>query len=249
MHYPSVPSVETRTKLSTLIDLLRLRSFNEPTQTAYRFLADAPAGVTYAELDLRARAIAAWLQSRRLQNERALLLYPPGLDFIAAFFGCIYAGTIAVPSRLPQTKRDRLQTIANDSQAACVLSLGQDLTRIAREPWTTGLQLLATDAVPMDEADDWREPSSNNRSLAYLQYTSGSTSTPKGVMVTHANVLENSAYIQHGFEHGPESVSLSWLPHFHDMGLVDGIIQPLYSGFTGLLMSPAALLQNPARWL
>src|SRR5690349_8370672 len=247
MHYPSVHSVETRTNLSTLIDLLRLRSFNEPTQTAYRFLADEQASVTYAELDLRARAIAAVLQSRRLQNERALLLYPPGLDFIAAFFGCIYAGTIAVPSRLPQTKRDRLQAIADDAQAACVLTLGEELGRIKREPWASRLQLLATDTVPLDHADDWREPSSG--SLAYLQYTSGSTSTPKGVMVTHANVLENSAYIQHGFEHGSNSVSLSWLPHFHDMGLVDGIIQPLYSGFTGLLMSPAAFLQDPARWL
>jgi amino acid adenylation domain-containing protein/non-ribosomal peptide synthase protein (TIGR01720 family) len=252
MHYPSLRSVETETKLSTLIDLLRFRSLNEPTPTAYRFLADEEsASITYGELDLRARGVAALLQRKGLQQERALLLYPPGLDFIVAFFGCLYAGTIAVPVSWQQSKRGmaRLQAIAADAQAACVLTTQRELSRVERGPWPRRIDWLASDEVAGDVAGDWREPATNGYALAYLQYTSGSTSTPKGVMVTHANVLENSAYIQHGFEHGPESVSLSWLPHFHDMGLVDGIIQPLYSGFTGLLMSPASLLQNPARWL
>src|ERR1700754_607137 len=246
MHYPSLYPVETETKLSTLIDLLRFRSLNEPTLPAYRFLADdSETSITYGELDLRARAVAALLQSRGLQRERMLLLYPPGLDFIAAFFGCLYAGAVAVPASLPQTRRGfgRFQAIASDAQAAGVLTTRQVLSRFE------GLDWLTSDDLSDDEARHWREPSTNSEALAYLQYTSGSTSTPKGVMVTHANILENSAYIQNGFEHSPESVSLSWLPHFHDMGLVDGIIQPLYSGFTGLLMSPAALLQNPARWL
>jgi len=252
MHYPSVRPVETETKLSTLIDLLRFRSLNEPTLTAYRFLADEESvSITYGELDLRARAVAALLQGKGLQQERALLVYPPGLDFIVAFFGCLYAGTIAVPASLPQAKRGmaRLQAIADDAQAACVLTTRHELSRFEREPWTLGIDWLVSDEIAGDVAADWREPATNGEALAYLQYTSGSTSTPKGVMVTHANVLENSAYIQHGFEHGPQSVSLSWLPHFHDMGLVNGIIQPVYSGFTGLLMPPAALLQNPARWL
>ncbi|HKR12409.1 MAG TPA: amino acid adenylation domain-containing protein [Pyrinomonadaceae bacterium] len=236
---------------STLIDLLRFRSLNEPTLTAYRFLADdesEPSSITYGALDLRARAVAALLQNRGLQGERVLLLYPPGLDFIAAFFGCLYAGAVAVPASLPQTKRGlgRFQAIASDAQAAAALTTRQVLSRI--EPFEC-LTIFTSDDLSQDEAAGWREPVTNGETLAYLQYTSGSTSTPKGVMVTHANVLENSAYIQHGFDHGPASVSLSWLPHFHDMGLVDGIIQPLYSGFTGLLMSPAALLQNPARWL
>ncbi len=254
MLYPSLHPVETRTSLSTLIDLLRHRGLNEPTLEAYRFLADAEdatSSITYGELDLRARAIAAFLQSKGLEQERALLLYPAGLDFIAAFFGCLYAGTIAVPASLPQTKRGlaRLRTIAEDAQAACVLTTGEFLSKIEREVWANRVVCVASEAIDSAEAAGWREPMIDGHSLAYLQYTSGSTSTPKGVMVTHANVLENSAYIQHGFEHGPESVSLSWLPHFHDMGLVDGIIQPLYSGFLGLLMSPATLLQNPARWL
>lgn len=252
MHYPSLRSVETETKLSTLIELLRFRSLNGPTLTAYRFLADEEsASITYGELDLRARSVAALLQGKGLQQQRALLLYPPGLDFIVAFFGCLYAGTIAVPASLPQGKRGmaRLQAIAGDAQAACVLTTTQDLAKIERGPWARRVEWLASDVVAEDVAAGWREPVTNDDALAYLQYTSGSTSTPKGVMATHANVLENSAYIQHGFEHDSQSVSLSWLPHFHDMGLVDGIIQPLYSGFTGLLMSPASLLQNPARWL
>src|SRR6185295_7465710 len=248
MHYPSLHSVETETKLSTLIDLLRFRSLNEPTLVAYRFLAEREtSSITYGTLDVRARAIAALLQSRGLQRERVLLLYPPGLDFIAAFFGCLYAGAVAVPVGLPQTKRGlgRFQAIASDAQAAGALTTRQVLSRFER----LQLEWLTSDDLSDNEAAEWCEPPTNGDALAYLQYTSGSTSTPKGVMVTHANVLENSAYIQYGFEHGPQSVSLSWLPHFHDMGLVDGIIQPLYSGFTGLLMSPAALLQNPARWL
>ncbi len=257
--HPSLYPVETETKLSTLIDLLRLRSVNDPTLTAYRFLAGAESEITHitwGELDLRARAVAVLLQYRNLQDQRVLLLYPPGLDFIVAFFGCLYAGAVAVPSNLPQTKRglSRLQAIAADAQAACVLTTQPVLSRIEvlqdeRASWTRNLDWLTTDAIADDTATDWREPLTNSDALAYLQYTSGSTATPKGVMVTHGNVLENSAYIRHGFEHGPQSISLSWLPHFHDMGLVDGIIQPLYSGFTGLLMSPAALLQDPGRWL
>ncbi len=257
--HPSRYPVETETKLSTLIDLLRVRSSNEPTLTAYRFLAGADSEIThitYGELDLRARAVAVLLQCRNLQDQRVLLLYPPGLDFIVAFFGCLYARAVAVPSSMPQTRRGlaRLQAIADDAQAVCVLTTRQVLSRIEllqdeRASWTRHIDWLTTDAIADDVATDWREPLTNSDALAYLQYTSGSTATPKGVMVTHGNVLENSAYIRHGFEHGPQSVSLSWLPHFHDMGLVDGIIQPLYSGFTGLLMSPTALLQNPLRWL
>src|SRR6185503_18687413 len=193
MHYPSLHSVETETKLSTLIDLLRFRSLNEPTLAAYRFLADEESetsSITYGALDLRARAVAALLQSRRLQRERVLLLYPPGLDFITAFFGCLYAGAVAVPVSLPQTKRGlgRFQAIASDAQAAGTLTTRQVLLRFERQQ----LDWLTSDDLSDNEAAEWCEPTTNGDALAYLQYTSGSTSTPKGVMVTHANVLENS---------------------------------------------------------
>ena len=259
MLYPSLRVPENENKISTLVDLLRLRSLHEPGRTAYRFLADGEteaSHVTYGELDLRARAVGALLQSVSLHGARVLLLYPPGLDFVAAFFGCLYAGAVAVPSSPPRPSRGlgRVRAVADDAQAACALTTTQVLSRVellpekpaelARfGPW------LATDRLADEWAAEWREPSTSGDALAYLQYTSGSTSTPKGVMVTHVNVLANSAYIHQGFEHGPESVSLSWLPHFHDMGLLDGIIQPLYGGFPAVLMSPAAFLQRPVRWL
>src|SRR6476660_25994 len=135
MHYPSLYPVETGPTLSTLIDLLRFRSLNEPTLTAYRFLAEREtSSITYGALDLRARAVAALLQSRGLQRERVLLVYPPGLDFVAAFFGCLYADAVAVPVGVPQTKRGlgRFQAIASDAQAAGTLTTRQVLSRFER---------------------------------------------------------------------------------------------------------------------
>ncbi|HEX8559858.1 MAG TPA: amino acid adenylation domain-containing protein [Pyrinomonadaceae bacterium] len=250
---------ESKNKYSTLIDLLRLRCLEEPGRAAYRFLADGEteaSRVTCGELDLRARAVGALLQSMSLEGERVLLLYPPGLDFVAAFFGCLYAGAVAVPAPPPRPNRDegRVRAVAEDAQAACVLTTTQLLSRVGSAAgeaagWAQPGRRLATDRLDDEWAAAWREPRTGPDAVAYLQYTSGSTSTPKGVMVTHANVLANSAYIGHGFGHGPGSVSLSWLPHFHDMGLLDGVIQPLYGGFPALLMPPAAFLQSPARWL
>jgi amino acid adenylation domain-containing protein/non-ribosomal peptide synthase protein (TIGR01720 family) len=242
----------------TLVGLLRQRGHNEPERVAYRFLSEGDAeeeSITYGELHERAQAIAATLQSMRAEGERALLLYPPGLDYIAAFWGCLYAKVIAVPAYPPHAnRRQRLESIAADAQAALALTTNRILQRVSLHPeqkgGLDGLRWLATDRFALDAREQWREPESlDEDALAYLQYTSGSTSAPKGVMVTHANVLHNSAYINYGFEHTPESVSLSWLPHFHDMGLLDGIIQPLYGGFPGLLMSPTAFLQRPLGWL
>ncbi len=230
------------TTVLSLVELLQQRAASAPECEAYRFLGDGETGesrITYAELDLRARAIAAALQDMR--GERALLLYPAGLAFIEAFFGCLYAGVIAVPSPLPRRNAQRLQAIVVDSGATIALTTASLLSKI-----DTPLRLLATDTV---EGGTYLEPELSPDRLAYLQYTSGSTSTPKGVMVTHGNVLHNSASIHQGFAHTPDSRALTWLPHFHDMGLIDGIIQPLYGGFPGVLMSPISFLQQPLRWL
>ncbi|HEV2861081.1 MAG TPA: amino acid adenylation domain-containing protein [Pyrinomonadaceae bacterium] len=254
VNHPPVAVAKPR----TLAGLLRARAQGEPGRVAYRFLSDGEAqgeSVTYAELDGRARSVAAVLQSTCDEGERALLLYPPGLDYVAAFFGCLYAGVVAVPAYPPHAnRRQRLESIAADSQAALALTTERIFERVSSRPEQKDgfgqLTWLATDRFAPDSDGRWREPASpDEEGLAYLQYTSGSTSAPKGVMVTHANVLHNSAYIHQGFGHTPESVSLCWLPHFHDMGLLDGIIQPLYGGFPGLLMSPAAFLQRPLGWL
>src|SRR6185369_3819845 len=236
----------------SLVELLQQRAASAPECVAYRFLGEGETGesrITYAELDLRARAIAAALQDMGARGERALLLFPAGLTFIEAFFGCLYAGVIAVPSPLPRLNRNaqRLQAMITDSGATIALTNAALLTKM--DSIAGQLRLLATDAIEGSQAGTYLETELSTDSLAYLQYTSGSTSTPKGVMVTHGNVLHNSASIHQGFAHTPDSRALTWLPHFHDMGLIDGIIQPLYGGFTGILMSPVSFLQQPLRWL
>ena len=254
----SAPSAESEIKPASLVELLRWRADSLPERTAYCFLADGEAEesrITYAELQSRAQAIAAQLQRAGAEGERALLVYAAGLDYVAAFFGCLYAGVVAVPAFPPRLNRNaqRLEAMAEDAGASFALTVSTLSQRLeattAQLPRLARLRWLSTDTVSETLADEWREPRLNGESLAYLQYTSGSTSTPKGVMITHANVLANSEYIRRGFAHTPESVALTWLPHFHDMGLVDGIIQPLYSGFKAILMSPASFLQRPLRWL
>ena len=244
--------------MSNLVELLRRRALNQPEQTAYKFLFDGEAvgpSLTYAALDRRVRAVAAHLQQLNAAGERVLLLYPPGLDYIVAYFGCLCAGAIAVPAYAPRQNRHlaRVQAIAADAQARFALTtktlLSQAATVLESESGLVQVHLIASDCIPQELADEWVEIEIVSAALAHLQYTSGSTATPKGVMVTHGNLMHNSEYIAQGFDHSSQSVSLTWLPHFHDMGLLDGIIQPLYNGFPAFLMSPTTFLQQPYLWL
>ncbi len=243
---------------STLVELLRWRSVHQPDQEAYRFLINGEKEgpyLTYRELDRQARAIGALLQTYGACGERVLLLHPSGLDFILAFFGCLYAGAIAVPAYLPRKdgQFSRIPAIVEDSQATFVLTTEDLRSRV--ETWFAhkcdqlDLHVVAIGHLEGDLEKHWREPDLASHSLAFLQYTSGSTATPKGVMVSHGNLLHNLAIIQKNFEHSPESRGLSWLPLFHDMGLIGGILQPLFVGFPVILMSPSAFLQRPIRWL
>ena len=244
------------TDCNTLVEILRWRAQYQPDQRAYTFLVDGESKevhLTYAELDQQARAIAARLREMGAIGERALLLYPPGLDFIAAFFGCLYAGVVAVPSYPPRRKRPspRLQAIVRDAEPAVVLSdvtIREQVQQYASDelpdlPW------LVTDQINLSESSEWQEANISSESLAFLQYTSGSTATPKGVMLSHGNLLHNLAIIQEGFEITPFSQGVIWLPPYHDMGLIGGILEPLYAGFPVTLMSPVAFLQKPIRWL
>lgn len=238
----------------SLVDLLIDRAQQQPIQKAYTFLSGGDADeLTYAALDLKARSIAAQLQSLNLAGERALLLYPPGLEYIAAFFGCLYAQVVAVPAYPPRRNQNlsRLQAIVADSQPKVVLTtaaLKDSLqSRFAQELNLTDLHWLGSD-IDSNGAEDWQSPPDSD-TLAFLQYTSGSTGNPKGVMISHGNLLHNLEMIHTCFAHNADSRGFIWLPPYHDMGLIGGVLQPLYGGFPVTLMSPVDFLQKPFRWL
>ncbi|MEV4050073.1 amino acid adenylation domain-containing protein [Amycolatopsis sp. NPDC049688] len=241
----------------TLAELLARRGAEQPGREAMTFLSDdgTATATTYAELDARARAIAALLSGTCRAGERALLLYPPGPDYVAGFFGCLYAGIIAAPAYPPLDSRQaaRLTGIAADATPAAVLtgSAFLDPARALLEPVLreagVAAAWLATDtAAAAAEAQPVRH---NADRIAFLQYTSGSTGQPKGVVITHANLLHNSAFIRDRFGHTAESRGVIWLPPYHDMGLIGGILQPVFAGFPVTLMSPLSFLREPARWL
>ena len=249
---------------STIVDVLLDRSANQSDRLAYTFLADGEnesGSCTYQELDLQARAIAVSLLAKVNPGDRALLVYPytDGIEFIAGFLGCLYAGVIAVTDYPRQHIKslNQYQDRIVDCQAAIALTTQDFVDRVKGQlvahpgmalklkalPW------IATDKVDVDLAKKWQHPDINADTLAYLQYTSGSTGKPKGVMVSHGNIIHNSEVIYQSFGHHEHTKVLMWLPMFHDMGLIGGVIQPLYGGLSAVLMSPIALAQKPFLWL
>jgi acyl-CoA synthetase (AMP-forming)/AMP-acid ligase II len=252
-------------KYSSLVELLKTRAIELGDRRAYTFLADGETEtgtITYAELDKQARTIATHLQKLVPAGSRALVVYPyhAGIEFIAAFFGCLYAGVIAVTDNPPRHGQafgkllERLQA----SDAAVVLTT-QELIDGFQEycgknpeiaAFASQFPFLATDNLPSIDVETWQEPKVDEETIAFLQYTSGSTGTPKGVIVTHGNVLHNCEVIYQSFAHTSESRIAMWLPLFHDMGLIGGVMQPLYAGVTtAVLMSPVSLIQKPLNWL
>jgi acyl-CoA synthetase (AMP-forming)/AMP-acid ligase II len=246
----------------TLVDLLRARTAEQGSDIAFTFLVDGEhegPRCTFTELDARARAVASVLRDRGVRSgDRALLLYPPGIDFIPAFFGCLYAGVVAVPAYPPQPSQasrtlPRLLSIVADADVAIVLANANVVDAAARmmreAPGLGSIPWLATDTVSDDRAGDWREVSIAPADLAFLQYTSGSTASPRGVMVSHANLLHNLAYASHAADRDRSTRSVSWLPVIHDMGLIEGVLGPVFGGYTAYLMAPASFLHRPIRWL
>lgn len=253
----SIPQIPV-SECSNMVELLRTRALDHGEHRAFTFLGDGETetdSLTYAELDLRARALATLLQEQRMSGERIVLLHPPGLDFVIAFFACLYAGAIAVPAYPPKHNRNlsRLNSIISDAQPSMALTTTPVLARlestIKQNIDLGNMRWLAMDVLDTSAAQRWREPSITGKSLAFLQYTSGSTATPKGVMVSHENILHTTSDIRHGLEHKPDSVMVTWLPAFHDLGLIEGILQPTITGFPSIMMPPSAFLQQPGRWL
>ncbi len=258
--------METRTRhlsscrhfATTLVDVLVEHSRSQPDAVAYTFLADGErieSQMTYGELDRRARAIGATLQQLGAAGERVMLLYPSSLEYVSAYLGCLYAGSVAVPLSLPHRKRsgERLQTVVVDAEATLALTTEDLLTQA--EAWqqhTPGLKSLtwlATNTIDDALAADWQVPTLSPDTLAFLQYTSGSTSAPKGVMVSHGNLMHNQRLMQQAFEHSAETTCVSWLPLYHDLGLIGNVLHTLYLGGHCVLMTPNAFLQRPSRWL
>jgi len=224
---------------------------------AFRFLADGEtedSSLTYTELEVRARNIAAALGSHSKPGDRALLFYTGGVEFVAAFWGCVYAGVVAVPVFPARLHRQlpRLLAIAADAEATLVLTTAkihrQSEDLFKRAPELKLLTWLATDDLP-NASHDSNIASANFDTLGFLQYTSGSTATPRGVMVTHGNLLHNLSCLREVFQFSTKSVGVTWLPHFHDMGLIGGLLQPLYAGGEMIVMPPSTFLQRPVRWL
>jgi len=264
---PSVLTLDSSLpRFVSLVDVLRTRAATHGERVAIRFLVDGEHQeeiVDFAELDRRARAAAAVIQSRCAPGSRAMLLYPPGLDFAVAFIACLYAGVTAVPAYPPDPNRlqrtlPRLVGMTADAQADALLTTSA--IAAVREMMTdgaaelTGLPWLSTDNPPPGAEAQWRDPGVCPEDIAFIQYTSGSTGEPKGVLLSHANLLHNSRAIDTAFAHpglgaDGQRTGVIWLPPYHDMGLIGGLLQPIYAGFPVVLMSPVHMLQRPMRWL
>lgn len=245
-----------------LVSALRCQAEKNPDQPGFIHLQNDlsnQAVMTYARLEQRACAIAAHLQDMGISGQRVLLVYSPGLDFITAFFGCLYAGCVAVPTYPPHRSRMivRFQAIAADAGAGIALStsfvVGQIQSMMARKDGHAAapppIQWVSTDDIADGLSGRWSEPVITAETLAMLQYTSGSTSHPKGVMLSHGNLLDNTCAIRDAFGTQPQDSAVFWLPTYHDMGLVGGVLVPVLAGGTNILISPVDFLQKPIRWL
>lgn len=249
----------TPTEFSSLVEVLLRRAAEHPNDPAYIFLPDRGAeraSLTFAELYARARVVAASLVERGQKGDRAVLLFSPGLDFIVAFFACLLAGVIAVPMMVPRraSSRDASAAILMDCSPRFAMTR-RDLLTDARPDLTERFRTGQLDWVFVDSciaaAEQPRTPLSlpARDDIAFLQYTSGSTSAPKGVIVTHGNLIENSEMIRIAFGNTRKSTYVSWVPLYHDMGLILNVLQSLYIGALCVLMAPVSFMQRPLSWL
>jgi acyl-CoA synthetase (AMP-forming)/AMP-acid ligase II len=245
-------------QFASWVDVLRTQASIRPNKVAFTFLTDGEhtrVTLTFKQLDEQARGIAAELASHAAPGARVLLLYPSALEFIAGFFGCLYAGMVAVPAIPPLTLKaiDRIDVLVRDADASAVLTTAAVRSRLLgrndRGSPLGALPCIATDALEPATGATWCPPEIEGKTLAFLQYTSGSTGSPKGVMVSHGNLLSNAALIAARFEVTSQSALVSWLPTFHDMGLIGCILTPIFVGMHCVLLTPLHFVQRPARWL
>lgn len=249
-------TTELLKRSASLVAVVSAHAEQQPERVVCTFVGEdlAPrAHLTYADIDRRARALAVRLAGDR--GERAILLYPPGPDFVAAVIGCFYAGVVAVPVDVPRPGREslRLDSVADGARPALVLTTSTIANPSGRVAVFHGLRVtsrwIATDEVDASEADAWKDSGVAQEDVALLQFTSGSTSAPKGAVITHGNLLANSIRVARQFGHTAATRLATWLPHFHDMGLIGTILHPILLGFPTTILSPLAFVQQPVRWL
>ena len=239
------------------VDILIGRAHERAEKPVFTYL-DGPQmkeiTLTYGELDRKARAIATHLQNQGLQGQRVLLIYQCDLDYVLGFLACLYAGVIAVPVYPPATNKHfaRMNSIVDDCRAHYALSTKALIEMVEALPADIRgdlfLKMIATDQIDISLAEAWQRPTFDRESIAFLQYTSGSTGNPKGVMVTHSNLVANSIMARNGYNLNENDVFVSWLPLYHDLGLIGGILQPILLGARCYLMPPMTIVR-PFRWL
>ena len=240
------------TEPATLVDMLAHRAAAKPNDRAYIFLTDQgaeEASLTYAELFTRANALAARLAPMAAPGERALLVFPSGLEFVIALFACFLARVIAVPIMVPRRQSARDSSLSIVANCAPKLAL-TSAALMARQDLVERFPALAWMTIDGEDGDAGSvniAPRADD--IAFLQYTSGSTSDPKGVVITHRNLMVNEEMMRISLRNSEHSTCVNWIPHFHDMGLVFGVLHPLYLGSTAVLMSPNAFMQRPHLWL
>ncbi|HMR40460.1 MAG TPA: SDR family NAD(P)-dependent oxidoreductase [Ignavibacteria bacterium] len=248
---------------STFIELLRWRAKNQPDKLAYQFLDNGETegfSYTYAELDKRARSVAAQLQKIMKKGDRVILVFDNDLEYIAVFYACLYAGIISAPLHPPGRNKSmyRISSVTKDAYAEVILTTSK-LKEELKDQFSADIVLkdlnwISTDEMSNDHADEWKDPGIIYSDIAFLQYTSGSTGSPKGVMVTHDNLLYNiyaTLYRYSLLELDPKRNDslVTWAPLFHDLGLIFCTLLPLYGGFPCYMMTPESFIQRPVRWL
>jgi long-chain fatty acid adenylase/transferase FadD26 len=241
----------------SLPEALRMRSEQQPDDTAYVFLCDGETpgdALTYRQLSEAVSLRATWFRSTGFGGERAMLLYPSGLEFVSTLIGCMCADVVAVPAQVPTRRRSlqRLRRIADDAGTTTVLTTGPVrsdlLERFAGTPELAGLNLIDSESAVAGQTDGLGLDTPTE-GIALLQYTSGSSGDPKGVIVTHDNFRSNVAELVELWPPGPDGTVVSWLPLFHDMGLLFGVVLPLWTGTRSCLMPPESFIRDPLRWL
>lgn len=258
---PKIKEIKQGNDFSNLVELLQYRAEYQKDKVAYIFLVDGEnqeVKITYGELDHQARAIAATLQKEFAPGERALLLYPSGLEFISGFFGCLYAGIIAVPVYPPNPNQinagmKKLNKIISNAEPEVVLTTNEVLPELkllsGKYAKLRKMKWIASDNVKEYSAKKWQSPNIKSNELAFLQYTSGPTGVPKGVMVSHRNILYNEEMYKVAVQHTDKAVVVGWIPLYHDMGLIGNTLYPIYLGVPCIFMPSIAFLRKPFRWL